>query len=112
MTNTMIILQEQIKLAEEGRLKYLETYSTIVINGEEKQIHDIEAIHTYQRWKQLGYVVKKGEKAIAKFPIWKYSTKKKDTENDVENEQEAGYCFMKMSAFFSQSQVEPIIETE
>lgn len=63
-----------------------------------------EAIHTFQRWKALGYSVRKGEKAVAKFPIWKMGTRK----NDDGEEEQTGRMFMKNSAFFSASQVEPL----
>jgi len=59
----------------------------------------------------LGFAVKKGEKATYKFPIWKYSTKKVEKENKrtgEKGEKETGRCFMKMSAFFTEHQVEPI----
>ncbi len=62
-------------------------------------------IHTYGHWKSLGYTVKKGEKAIAKFPIWKY-TKDKKKDMTEEEAQANGYCFMKNSAWFSDKQVE------
>lgn len=63
-----------------------------------------EEIHTFQRWKAMGYSVKKGEHAIAKFPIWKMGTKK-----DEDGEEETtGRMFMKTSAFFKTSQVEPL----
>lgn len=54
------------------------------------------------------YQVKKGQKAIAQFPIWKYTSKKKAEEVSEEEAQARGYCFMKMSSFFSTKQVEPI----
>ena len=76
------------------------------------QISEEEEIHTYAHWKSLGYQVKKGQKAVAQFPIWKYTSKKKAEEVSEEvSEEEAqahGYCFMKMSSFFSTKQVEPI----
>lgn len=66
-------------------------------------------IHTFQRWKALGYSVKKGEHAIAKFAIWKYGERKRKTEDGGEEVQEiGGGCFMKTSAFFSTAQVEPL----
>ena len=68
-------------------------------------------IHTYAHWKSLGYQVKKGETAIAKFPIWKY-TKGKRNEMTEEEAQAHGYCFMKLSAFFSDAQVERITDKE
>lgn len=63
-----------------------------------------EEIHTFQRWKALGYSVKKGEKALVKFPIWKMGTKK---DEDGE-EKTTGRMFLKNSAFFSSRQVEPL----
>ena len=69
-----------------------------------------EEIHTFEHWKSLGYSVKKGEKSSIKFPIWKYGKGKSEETEDDDNEKKTrkGYCFMKMSAFFTESQVEPI----
>lgn len=86
MTNAQIITENALILAMNG-----------VIKPEEE-------IHTFQRWKALGYSVKKGEHAIAKFPIWKMGTKK---DEDGE-EKTTGRMFLKTSAFFSSRQVEPI----
>lgn len=81
MTNAEIIAMNMVTLINEGKM-------TID-----------EDIHTFQKWKAMGYSVKKGEKAIAKFPIWKYTVKEKDGEEEA-------HTFMKMSCFFSTSQVE------
>ena len=64
-------------------------------------------------WKQLGYQVKKGSKAVAQFPVWKYITgKMKEAEVrddvDVENNENKGYCHMKVASFFTREQVEEI----
>lgn len=68
-----------------------------------------EEIHTFERWKALGFSVKKGEKAKAKFPIWKYGEKSVETEkNGKKEEKKRSYCFLKMSSFFTENQVEPI----
>ena len=89
------------------------TNIAIISNNMELLIHDNiitsdNVIHTYAGWQERGYQVKKGEKAIAKFPIWKYTKGKKEmTEEDA---QAKGYCFMKNSAWFSDLQVEPIKE--
>lgn len=110
MTNAMIILQNQIELAKEGKLEYTgRVLKALLPDGTETEIKEIEPIHTYARWKAMGYQVKKGEKSNIKFPIWKYTKgKKKDmTEEDA---QDRGYCFMKMSAWFTQAQVEKIEE--
>lgn len=106
MTNSMIILLESVKLMESGQIGG-SGVKGLTPGG--KEIELPEPIHTYQYWKSIGYQVKKGSKAIAQFPIWKYTSKK--TENMTEEEaQEAGnsYCFMKLSSFFKRDQVEPI----
>lgn len=64
-----------------------------------------EEIHTFQRWKAMGFSVKKGEKSSIKFPIWKYTTVKVDEETGKEK---PSHAFLKVSAFFTFSQVEPI----
>lgn len=103
MTNAQIIFENQMLLANEGILKFTD-------DGE------IQPIHTYNAWKARGFQVKKGEKAVAKFAIWKYSNSKKkddeESEAEGENEVQKGRCFMKMSAFFTDEQVEPIKEKE
>ena len=86
MTNAQIIAENIILLAMNGTIK------------------PDEEIHTFQRWKALGYSVKKGEHAVAKFPIWKMGTKK----NDDGEEETTGRMFMKTSSFFSTAQVEPM----
>lgn len=67
-----------------------------------------EAIHTFALWKQLGYSVKKGEKAIAKFAIWKHTSK--TVENEDGEEEEKTNMFLKTAAFFKLSQVEKITQ--
>lgn len=90
MTNNAIILGQLVLLIADNK------------------ISEEEEIHTYAHWKSLGYQVKKGQKAVAQFPIWKYTNKKKAEEVSEEEAQARGYCFMKMSSFFSTKQVEPI----
>ena len=108
MTNAQIIMLESVKLMEDGVLKGSGVKG---ITPDGKEIELPETIHTYARWKSLGYQVKKGSKAITQFPIWKY-TKKKSKEMSEEEAQESGYCFMKMSSFFTSSQVEKIQDAE
>ena len=109
MTNNMIILAEQIRLAEEGVLDYTGREVEVVDSaGNVSVIKEIEQIHTYAHWKKLGYAVKKGEKAVAKFAIWKYTQRKTDAEE--ENENDNHYCFLKNSAWFSEKQVELITD--
>ena len=59
-----------------------------------------EDVHTFQRWKAMGFMVKKGEKAVFKTTIWK-AVPKKDEENEVK-------LFMRNAAFFKASQVQPL----
>lgn len=110
MTNAMIILLESVKLMEAGLISG--TGEKMVVKdseGNEQELDIPEQIHTYQRWKSLGYQVRRGQKAIAQFPIWKY-TSKKTKEMSEEEAQEGGYCFMKLSSFFKAEQVERIGE--
>jgi len=67
-------------------------------------------LHTYETWKKLGYQVKRGEKSQHKITIWKYSSKKVEDEDGEEVQK--GRCFPKLSAFFTQDQVEKIEEKE
>ena len=63
MTNAMIIFMESQKLAEEGVLNYTGREVTYVDEKGEEQIYkEVEPIHTYAMWKELGYQVQKGER--------------------------------------------------
>ena len=110
MTNKMIILMESVKLMEAGVLK--STGQKIVIEDAEdnkKELDVPETIHTYQAWKRLGYQVKKGSKAVAQFPVWKYiNGKMKEAEADNDDNENSGYCRMKLASFFTAEQVEKI----
>ena len=57
-------------------------------------------------WKAIGRQVKKGEKCIATFMIWKHTTKKKKSESEDEDEQEK--MFMTKAFFFRECQTEEI----
>lgn len=111
MTNAQIIFQTSLDLMEAGILKGTgRTFEAVIVDkdgNETKQIvEEPEAIHTYATWKQLGFQVKKGEKAKASFTIWKYvEGKKKDEETDEEPESK---MFMKKAHFFTIEQVEKI----
>ena len=105
MTNEMIIFKESQKLMNDGILQGSGVFATVEFEDGARQVEMPEEIHTFQAWKSLGYSVKKGEKAIAKFPIWKYTSKKVETED---GEEETSNMFMKTAAFFKMSQVEII----
>lgn len=78
MKNEMIIALEEAKLIKSGAMS------------------SEEVLHTFVVWKQLGYSVKRGEKAIAKFDVWKYA----------ENKEGEARIFLKTAAFFASHQVE------
>lgn len=121
MTNAMIILTESVKLMEDGVLEGTGVFIEVEdADGNKKQLEMPEELHTFAVWKSMGYSVKKGEHAIAKFPIWKYTTKMLDVntgdpETDKVNAEinvQGGKSnmFMKVAAFFKYSQVEKIAE--
>lgn len=120
MTNATIIMNESIRLMEEGILHGCGQFVEVEKEDGAKEMLELpEEIHTFNGWKALGYSVKKGEKSRIKFPIWKYATKKANTNtgnteldkiNAQINEQGGeSRMFMKLSAFFTFDQVEPIM---
>lgn len=106
MTNEMIIFNARLALMEDGKIggtgRMMEIEDE---DGEKRKIEEPEEIHTFLIWKELGFSVKKGEKAIAKFDIWKYTQKKKSEEKEDEEKEHA---FKKLAFFFSPAQVEPM----
>lgn len=110
MTNAQIIMNQSIELLEEGIIKGTGRMLEAVIidkdgNEEKKMVEEPEAIHTYQVWKELGFQVKKGQKAKASFSIWKYVKGKKQEESDEEPEAK---MFLTKAHFFTIDQTEPI----
>ena len=110
MTNAQIIMNESINLLESGIIKGTgRMFEAVIVDKEgnetKKMVEEPEAIHTYAGWKQLGFQVKKGEKAKASFIIWKCVAGKKEEESD---EQPENKMFMKKSHFFTIDQVERI----
>lgn len=107
MTNEMIILMESVKLMEEGKLKGTGKFVEVETQDGKKQLEIPEAIHTYAKWKELGYQVRRGEKSEIKIQVWKYRGK---TQTDEESGEtiETGKCFMKVAAFFTMAQVDAI----
>lgn len=112
MTNATIIFNESMSLMEKGVLKGSGEFVEIVKEDGTKETVELpEEIHTFNGWKERGYAVKKGEKSNIKFPIWKYTQKEKPEEEKTGNPIEDApttNMFMKLSAFFTFSQVEKI----
>lgn len=99
----MIILLEQIRLYNDGILEGTGRKVRVLFQEGYKDIEEIEPIHTYQYWKNHGYQVQKGEKAITQIMIWKHVTNKKKNSDEEEEK-----MFMKRASFFKSSQVKAI----
>ena len=89
MTNYQIIEKAKVALVMSGK-----------IEAEDE-------IHTFQGWKERGFKVRKGEHAITRFSIWKYTSKVVATKDDG-TEISKDSCFLKDSCWFSTKQVEAI----
>ena len=109
MTNEMIIFWNAVDLMKAGLIGTTGRALTVVDEkGEEKTLMEPEPIHTFAKWKDLGYSVKKGEHAVARFSIWKGAEKAVKDENGKETDEKAVKMFRKDSCFFSFAQVEPM----
>ena len=109
LTNVQIIDANKQKLAAAGVLKFTgRAFQAVDENGNEILIPEIETIHTFNGWKELGYKVKKGEHAKARFAIWKHAPGKVETD-DGEEEHGRGRCFMKEACWFTFEQVESMV---
>lgn len=64
-------------------------------------------LHTYAKWKSLGYQVKKGEKSEHKITIWK-GCSKKSYDEESSTEIVTSKVIMKTACFFTMNQVEKI----
>ena len=103
MTNATIIFNAACELLKQGVLKPTgRLLMKKLPDGSLIEVPEPESIHTYIGWKALGYQVRKGEHAVAAFPIWKYNGKP-DEETGTEGD---GHCFQKVSHFFTQAQVD------
>ena len=72
-----------------------------------------EEVHTFAKWKSLGYQVKRGEKALFQTMLWKMKKSKKQDNNDEEQQDDKevkkyNNFFMAKSSLFGKSQVELI----
>ena len=110
MTNAMIIFNESVRLMNDGIIRGTGRFVTVEDqDGNSKQLELPEAIHTYAAWKELGYQVQKGQKAVAQFTIWKYAAgKRTEAETEEATEEAPGRMFLKKASFFSAAQVQAI----
>lgn len=108
MTNEQIIFNESVELMKSGKIgKTGRQFEVEDENGNKIMLDEPEPIHTFQAWKNLGFCVKKGEKAVAQFHIWKCVNKKVKVDDDEETEEQKR-MFMKKASFFSLSQVQAL----
>lgn len=84
MTNKELVIYEKLFLVENGLLDSID-----------------DDLYTYAEWLKRGFRVKKGEKAVASFPIWKHVNKK-----NIETGEEYSKIVMKTAYFFTRKQVE------
>ena len=108
MTNEMIIFWNAVDLMNAGLIGTTGRSITVEdAEGNERVMMEPEAIHTFAKWKELGFSVKKGEHAVARFPIWKGAEKVIKDEEGNETDEKSLRMFRKESCFFSAAQVEP-----
>ena len=110
MTNEQIIFNNSVLLMEEGIIGTTgRTFEVENEDGTKKTIQEPEPIHTFATWHNLGYQVQKGQKAVAKFPIWKHKNagRRKNKNTGVEEDIEER-LFLTDAFFFSRSQVQPM----
>lgn len=114
MTNQEIIFRESCRLMEAGILSGSGRYAVFTDeNGDEKRVELPEAIHTFAAWKSAGYTVKRGEHAVATFPVWKYSERRRNNDDDGDGDENdgetaSGRMYLRKAYFFKFSQVEKI----
>lgn len=108
MTNAMIIFWQSVDLMNAGLIGTTGRVLTMELpDGSTKEIQEPEPIHTFACWKSLGYSVKKGEHAIARFPIWKGSEMVVRDQDGNEIDEKSLKMFRKEAFFFTAAQVEP-----
>lgn len=118
MTNEEIVMRESIELMKQGVIACAGQIDVVDGDGNKSKMDMPESIHTYQEWKELGYQVKKGEHAIAKFAVWKPTKQKKAKTDDEKQEdgtikvQAKPRFFMANASWFKISQVEKIQEVQ
>lgn len=110
MTNAQIIFNQSMALMEAGIIGTTgRSFEAVNEDGEKITIFEPEPIHTYNKWKEYGRQVKRGEHAKATFTIWKAGKGKKDEENaEADGDNSAVKMFMKKAFFFTLEQTEPI----
>lgn len=118
MTNAQIIMSNRVFLMQEGIIKAAGTGEMIEVKTEEGMItvEMPEEIYTFDQWKKRGFIVQKGQHAVAKFQIWmpKKAKKKEEEQKQPERQDDedakmaAKGFYKKVASFFTIDQVAPI----
>lgn len=111
MTNTEIIFNNRLFLMEQGVIKGVPgTSVTIKDEDGERTVEMPEEIRTFDEWKRLGFIVQKGEHAVAKFQIWmpKKGKKKAEAEEEEQGAKVPAGFYKKLAFFFTADQVKAI----
>lgn len=116
MTNAEMIMRESLELMKQGILAGVDTKFTDE-NGEEVVVAIPEEIHTFDQWKKMGRIVKYGEHAVAKFPVWSPTkkTQRMLEENDGkldDKEKKEARMYMRNASWFTFGQTETVEEAE
>lgn len=105
MTNVQIIDCEKQKLFLEGVLKGTgKMLEAVDGEGNAIIVPEVEPIHTFNGWKELGFKVKKGEHSKIRFAIWKFSSREVENENGEKENKTS--MFLKEACWFTEAQVE------
>lgn len=114
MTNEEIILQNRVFLMEQEVIKGVPGTALLWKDEQgEREILMPEEIHTFDEWKKMGFIVQKGQHAIAKFQIWMPRKGKSKAKVEEEEQQEAGApkgFYKKVAFFFTADQVKKLSE--
>lgn len=112
MTNAQIIFANRVFLMEQGVIKGIPGTSLVWEDEEGKrEIQMPEEIRTFNEWKRTGYIVQKGQHAVAKFQIWMPRKGKAKVDPDAEGEDaemQAKGFYKKVAFFFTADQVKEV----
>lgn len=113
MKNSEIVFANRVFLMEQGVIKGIPGTSLLWKDDQgEREIMMPEEIKTFDAWRKEGFIVQKGQHAVAKFQIWMPKTKKGkkveagESENADDAEMMAKGFYKKLSYFFTRDQVQ------
>lgn len=104
MTNVEIIFNESVKLMND---KHISGSGVVGYSPDGKKMELPETIHTPATWRQLGFAVKKGQKAVSEFPIWKRGNEPVDEFDDIRDGKFDYELMLKQVSWFTKDQVRP-----